>query len=83
MYAYSGYNLILMYPPDQQKTAFMIDQGNHCYSVMPFGLKNVRATYQRMMNQVFKSQIGWVIEVYLDYMIVKIRTDPDHLIDLT
>ncbi|XP_019435962.1 PREDICTED: uncharacterized protein LOC109342432 [Lupinus angustifolius] len=53
MYAYSGYNQIPMYPPDQEKTAFITDQTAYCYTVMPFGLKNVGATYQRMMSKVF------------------------------
>ncbi|XP_019434088.1 PREDICTED: uncharacterized protein LOC109340804 [Lupinus angustifolius] len=45
MDAYSGYNQIPMYPPDQEKTAFITDQAANCYSVMPFGLKNAGATY--------------------------------------
>ncbi|XP_014511627.1 uncharacterized protein LOC106770327 [Vigna radiata var. radiata] len=43
--AYSGYNQIPMHGPDREKTAFMADQANFCYEVMPFGLKNVGATY--------------------------------------
>ncbi|XP_016193031.1 uncharacterized protein LOC107633958 [Arachis ipaensis] len=46
MDAYSGYNQILMHPEDQSKTAFITEHGNFCYRVMPFGLKNARATYQ-------------------------------------
>ena len=43
--AYSGYNQILMHLEDQEKTTFMTDKGIYCYKVMPFGLKNARATY--------------------------------------
>ncbi|KAM1792281.1 hypothetical protein ACFX12_036151 [Malus domestica] len=43
--AYSGYNQILMNPPDQEHTAFTTDRGLYCYKVMPFGLKNAEATY--------------------------------------
>ena len=50
----SSYNQIVMHPNDQEKTAFMTDKANYCYNVMPFGLKNVRANYQRMMNRVFE-----------------------------
>ena len=38
MDAYSGYNQIHMYPPDQEKTAFLTDRGIYCYKMMPFGL---------------------------------------------
>ena len=54
MDAYSGYNQIAMHPDDQEKTTFMTEKANYCYTVMPFGLKNAGATYQRMMNRVFE-----------------------------
>jgi hypothetical protein len=50
--AYSGYNQIPMNPDDQDKTSFITDLKLFCYNVMPFGLKNVGATYQRMMDKV-------------------------------
>ena len=49
----SGYNLIRMHPEDKEKTAFMTDGSSYCYKVMPFGLKNARATYQRLMDKIF------------------------------
>ncbi|XP_027927842.1 uncharacterized protein LOC114184730 [Vigna unguiculata] len=64
--AYSGYNQIPMYGPDRSKTAFIIDRANFCYEVMPFGLKNAGATYQRLMDQVFRGQFGRSMEVYVD-----------------
>ncbi|XP_059627477.1 uncharacterized protein LOC132270311 [Cornus florida] len=45
MDAYSGYNQIAMDPNDEEKTSFVIERGIYCYKVMPFGLKNARATY--------------------------------------
>ncbi|RDX72750.1 hypothetical protein CR513_47719, partial [Mucuna pruriens] len=45
MDAYSGYNQIRMHPSDEEKTAFITEEGVFCYKVMPFGLKNARATY--------------------------------------
>ena len=45
MNAFSGYNQIRMAPEDEDKTAFISDQGTYYYKVMPFGLKNARATY--------------------------------------
>ncbi|KAL5561391.1 hypothetical protein UlMin_031138 [Ulmus minor] len=56
MDAYSGYNQIRMHQPDQEHTAFLTDQGLYCYKVMPFGLKNAGATYQRLVNKIFISR---------------------------
>ncbi|KAL0309595.1 UNVERIFIED_CONTAM: Polyprotein P3 [Sesamum radiatum] len=56
--AYQGYNQIPLAPEDQEKTSFVIDQGVFCYNVMPFGLKNAGATYQRLVNHMFRDQIG-------------------------
>ena len=50
MDAFSGYNQILMAEEDQLKTAFVTSQGLYYYRVMPFGLKNAGATYQRLVN---------------------------------
>ena len=50
--AYSGYNEIPMAASDMNKTAFIIDGANYFYKVMPFGLKNAGATYQRLMDKV-------------------------------
>lgn len=54
MDAFSGYNQIRMFDPDQEKTLFIIDKGLYCYQVMPFRLKNAGATYQRLVNTMFK-----------------------------
>ena len=71
MDAFSGYNQILMAEENQEKTAFVTSQGLYCYRVMPFGLKNAEATYQRLVNQMFKKQIRRNVEVYVDDMLVK------------
>ena len=52
MDAFSGYNQISMDPSDQEMTSFVTGQGTYCYRVMPFGLKNSRATYQRLVNKM-------------------------------
>ena len=54
MDAFSGYNQIRMAPEDEEHTSFVTDQGTYCYKVMPFGLKNAGATYQRLVNKVFQ-----------------------------
>ena len=65
MDAFSGYNQISMDPSDQEKTLFVTGQGTYCYRVMPFGLKNTGATYQRLVNRMFQKQIGTFMEVYI------------------
>ena len=49
---------------------------------MPFGLKNARSTYQRMMTKMFESQMGKNIEVYIDDMVVKSKIVSEHIGDL-
>ena len=67
---------------DQKKTTFITSQGLYCYKVMPFGLKNAGATYQRLVNKMFSKQIGRNMEVYMDDMLVKSKEELAHLDDL-
>ena len=60
-----------MDPDDQEKTSFVTGQETYFYRVMPFGLKNAGATYQRLVNRMFHKQIGTSMEVYIDDMLVK------------
>ena len=71
-----------MSPEDEDKTAFTTNRGLYCYKVMPFGLKNIGATYQRLVNTVFSSLIGITMEVYVDDMLVKSLKRDDHVSDL-
>jgi len=80
--AFSGYHQIPMAAEDQEKTSFVIDTGLYCYTMMPFGLKNAGATYQRLVNKVFEPLIGWTMEVYVDDMITKSIKENDHAQDL-
>ncbi|PKA67045.1 RNA-directed DNA polymerase like [Apostasia shenzhenica] len=80
--AFSGYHQIQMAKEDGEKTAFITDFGTYCYNVMPFGLKNADATYQRMIDVVFKDQRGRNLEAYVDDILVKSRTLEGHLNDL-
>ncbi|KAL5762422.1 hypothetical protein ACOSP7_018686 [Xanthoceras sorbifolium] len=78
MDAYSGYNQIKMHASDEEKTTFTTYQGLYCYTVMPFGLKNAGAIYQRLVNQMFAKQIGQTMEVYVDDMLTKSLTTKEH-----
>jgi len=82
MDAYSGYNQIPMYVPDQDHTIFITDRGLYCYKVMPFGLKNAGATYQRLVNKMFAKQIGQTMKVYVDDMLVKSKRATDRITHL-
>ena len=70
-----------MVEEDQEKTAFITSQGLYCYRVMPFELKNLGATYQRLVNKMF-NKIGRNMEVYMDNMLVKSKKELAHLDDL-
>ena len=49
---------------------------------MPFGLKNVGATYQRMMKRMFRDKIGHIVEVYINDMVVKSKRETQHINNL-
>ena len=82
MDAFLGYNQIKMDEVDQEKILFFTSQGLFCYKVMSFSLKNVGATYQRLMNKLFTHQIRRNVQVYVDNMLVKNRKEDNHLDDL-
>ena len=68
---------------NQEKTSFVTPVGNYHYKVIPFGLKNARSTYQRIMTKMFELQLGKSIEVYIDGMVVKSKLVSEHMGDLT
>ncbi|KAF5472235.1 hypothetical protein F2P56_008971 [Juglans regia] len=78
MEAYSEFNQIRMNKVNEEKTVFITDRWHYCYRVLPFGLKNAGATYQRLVNRMFKHQIGKTIEVYVDDQLVKSKEATQH-----
>ena len=60
---------------------FVTLAGNYHYKVMPFSLKNVGTTYQRMMTRMFEPQLGKNIEIYIDDIVVKIKAKSEHIND--
>ena len=80
--AFSGYNQIRMHPMDECKTAFMTERSCYCYKVMPFGLKNAGATYQRLMDRVLSPMLGRNVQAYVDDMVVTSREMEQHVTDL-
>lgn len=80
--AFQGYHQIALSLEDQEKTSFISLEGNHHYTVMPFGLKNAGATYQWMVTRMFRLQIGKMVEVYIDDMVIKSKKANEHFPDL-
>uniref|UniRef100_A0A2N9ERL9 Uncharacterized protein n=1 Tax=Fagus sylvatica TaxID=28930 RepID=A0A2N9ERL9_FAGSY len=80
--AFQGYHQIPMAHSDQEKTAFITPKGVYCYRVMPFGLKNAGATYQRMVTGMFGHLIGNTVEAYIDDMLIKSKKKTSHVEDL-
>ena len=64
---------------DMEKTSFITEWGTYCYRVMPFGLKNAGATYQRAATTLFHDMIHRDVKEYVDDMIVKSRDRANHL----
>ena len=79
MDGFSESNQILMSPEDVEKTAFRTPIENFYYTVIQFGLKNVRATYQRTMIAMFHDMFHREIEDYVDDIVVKSKKREDHL----
>ncbi|GJU50316.1 reverse transcriptase domain-containing protein [Tanacetum coccineum] len=80
--AYKGYHQIQMAEEDEEKIAFITNQGIFCYTKMPFGLRNVGATYQRLVDKTFHRQIGRNLRVYVDDLVIKIRTEDEVVRDI-
>ncbi|XP_057775305.1 uncharacterized protein LOC130994277 [Salvia miltiorrhiza] len=82
MDAYQGYHQVKMHPGDVAKTAFAVCTGVFRWESMPFGLKNAGATYQRMMDKIFRTQLRRNISVYVDDMLVRSIKASSHVADL-
>ena len=79
MDGFLGYNQIKIAPKDMTKTTFTTEWGIYCYTVMPFGLKNVGATYQRMAMALLHDMMHNKVEVYVDVMIVNSKDKEWHI----
>ena len=77
--AYFGFNQIRMNESDRIHTAFITERGLYCYKVMHFGLKNARATYQRLINRMFNKLIRVKVEAYIDDMVIKSKKLKNHI----
>ena len=77
-----GYHQIPLALTDQGKTTFRTPLGNYHYRVMPFGLKNARSTYQRMVTRMFEAQLGRNMKAYIDNIVIKSKVAFEHIQNL-
>ena len=80
----AGYHQVRMAHKDREKTAFITPSGLYQFLVMPFGLCNAPATFQRLVDSIFEKYIGHGIGVYIDDIVIYANTEEAHddLLDL-
>lgn len=74
----SGYHQVQIKNEDEHKTAVCTQFGQYQFKVLPFGLCNAPATFQRLMNDIFRPLIGKFVLVYLDDVLVYSRNEHEH-----
>ena len=79
----SGYHQIAVKDEDIPKTAFRTQRGQFEFVVMPFGVTNAPATFQRMMNSIFKEELDDSVLVYLDDILIFSRMLKEHIQHIT
>ncbi|KAL0381245.1 UNVERIFIED_CONTAM: Retrovirus-related Pol polyprotein from transposon [Sesamum angustifolium] len=74
-----GYHQIMLAPKNHKRASFITSNSTFCYVVMPFGLKNTGATYQRLVDKIFRPQLGRNMAMYVDNMLVKSKEARNHV----
>ncbi|KAL0409721.1 UNVERIFIED_CONTAM: hypothetical protein Sradi_1906500 [Sesamum radiatum] len=72
----------MLAPKDYKRVSFITSDRTFCYVAMQFGQKNAGATYQRLVDKIFRPQLGKNMKVYVDDMLVKSKNAQDHMEDL-
>src|SRR5688572_1945590 len=79
MDAISGFWQVEMEEEDKEKTAFTTQYGLYEYNIIPFGLKNAPATFQKLMNKLLIEHIDEFVSVYIDDILIYSKTFEEHL----
>jgi hypothetical protein len=74
----SGYSLCRIKEGDEWKTAFKTKYGLFKYLIMPFGLSNAPATFQALMNEIFRDLLDIYVIIYLDHILIFSKTEDKH-----
>src|SRR3989337_2265894 len=77
--ASKGYWQFRIKPEHRKYTAIITEGGQYQYLVMPFGLCNASAIFQRYMNKTFRKQIGSICLIYIDDIVIYSKTLSDHI----
>jgi hypothetical protein len=70
----AGYNLIRIHIDNEYKTAFRNRYGHYEYLVIPFGMANAPASFQNMINEIFKDMIDLGVIAYIDDTLIYSQT---------
>jgi hypothetical protein len=73
-----AYNLVQVKEGDEWKTTFRTRYGHFEYSVISFGLTNVPAVFQHMMNDIFREYLDHFVVIYLDDILIYSKNEEEH-----
>ncbi|KAL0446142.1 UNVERIFIED_CONTAM: Pro-Pol polyprotein [Sesamum latifolium] len=79
MDASQGYHQIMLAPEDHKRVSFITLDDTFCYVAIPFRLKNAGATYQKLVDKIFRPQLGRNVEIYVDDMLGKSKEARNHV----
>lgn len=73
MDTHSGYNQVPMSKKDEEKASFIMKEDTFCYTIMYFRVWDTRATFKRLMDDIFKVQLGQNVEAYINDILADLK----------